>query len=435
MSGVALPTVLIRIERRRAAAWLGLSAGAGAAWWLGREVSAGGLAATWPAVAIGAGAVAAGAALGGLPSGAAPLARAWAGVRAGWPAVGIAAVTVGGLVTGLPAGPGFAVAAAMLAAVAGTAAVVLAATRRGSGAADAMTAAGAIAAAAVTAALIAARVGPASAGASLAAAAACWIALAVAWLRGPRPAAAAWGASGPLIASAPYGPLGRGAARAAMPVALGGMTMWLFLAPESAWWYAAVAAAWIACVAVPAATLGPGCAGQAARRRLCTTAPCGARRARSLAWRSTWSAVPATVAVFVWPTLVAAVLAGATPSAAERLVMAAAITAWGVALAGIAAVVLAFGGSREAAHAAALVAALVAACCGLEGRRGAGNRPVPGAGTDVEHSAQSCKTPTVPPVDSRRSPFPRGAVSCQEDSPFVRVPRELPASWRGLRPC
>lgn len=172
---------------------------------------------------------------------------------------------------------------------------------------------------------------------------------------------------------------------AAMASTLAGMVFWLFLAPERSPWYVLLAAAWFVALAIPAATINWGSRDERARQRL---AP--------FHWSQAWRVTGQHAAVSGWPLVVAAVLAGNTTRAAERLIVAAGLVGCAVAVAGLTVAVVSRGGRRETALAVMLgLACLLAA--------GAATLPGPWAfpaGNDVEQFPPSCKTPVLPHQDA-----------------------------------
>lgn len=333
--GFRAALVRLRSDARRPASWVGLAGAAGATW------LAAGFGGAWPPVAIVGGAAAAVAALGVLPRLDALAARAAS--RAAWPAAGSAGawLALGGGWTALGA------AGAVLAACVATTAAVVGATRAGFTPA-AVSGAGLASAVAAGVAAAAAMRQPATATAWPLGAAVAWglVAAACGPLRRGMATAAATGRS--------VGPLGGAVPRVAMVTALLTMVPCLFLAPHLAWVYAAVAVGWMLVVVLPRATLGPGPDGDAARRVLTATVGPRARPGRASA-----RLVAAYAAVFAWPPLVASVLDGST-GATEPVTIAVALMVGSGMLAGLAAMALAVGWSRETTHACALVAATVA---------------------------------------------------------------------------
>jgi hypothetical protein len=170
-------------------------------------------------------------------------------------------------------------------------------------------------------------------------------------------------------------------AAAAMASTLAGMVFWLFLAPERSPWYALLAAAWFVALAIPGATIGCGSRDERSRQRLVPPE-----------WSQAWRVTGLHAAVSGWPLVVAAVLAGDTTLAADRLVIAAGLAGCAVVVAGMTVAVLSVGGSRETALALTL---------GLAGLLAAAAAAFPGpwafpAGNDVEQFPTSCKTPCLP---------------------------------------
>jgi hypothetical protein len=150
-----------------------------------------------------------------------------------------------------------------------------------------------------------------------------------------------------------------------------------------------LAAAWFVALAVPAATIGCGSRDERARQSL---AP--------FHWSQAWRVTGQHAAVSGWPLVVAAVLAGNTTRAADRLFVAAGLAGCAVAVAGMTLAVVSRGGRRETA-----LALMLALACLLAAGAAAlpGPWAIPG-GNDVEQFPPSCKTPVVPHPDADLSP-------------------------------
>ena len=118
--------------------------------------------------------------------------------------------------------------------------------------------------------------------------------------------------------------LGRGMraalSRVAMATCLAGMAAWFFLAPERAWCYPLLAAAWFVSLAMPQALLQPGQGWNEVARTAAVTADRGEtpalwRRPGSARWG--WESAVTHAAVLGWPGIVAAVLwAASAPTTA-----------------------------------------------------------------------------------------------------------------------
>ncbi len=287
----ALMLVLLRIESRRFAAWLGL---------VGAVACGAGSVASGPALAavIAAGGLLAVAAIGHVPDPGrtfgCPL---WGvlGMRAVWPATGFLSVAAARAVLGHPAvGP---LAGAL--SLCGTALFVslLLETRRAEAVAAtrALVGVGAAAAAAVAAQLA----GSGLEGQAIAAVAVWGLASATGGMHQASAVSGGWGSS----ADTGRNRRPEAGAVAAMASALAAMVGCYFLAPQYAWAYAPVAVGWFVAVAVPAATPA---AGSAAAVRLGRSAPGWPAFPGSLRWGA--RIVAAMTATLAWPAVVALLL-------------------------------------------------------------------------------------------------------------------------------
>lgn len=300
--------LLVRIDARRAAAWLAFVAGLGAGAILpaapaGRPALEG----AWLV-----GACLAMAAIGApLLSPAAPLAgvEAPAALRAAWPALGILVGAAAALVAG--AGPRAATTTLLLLAGALAATRVrVGATRRGASDADAISLALALAGAAALASwgiLPAGTRGGLRAGAIVAAFAALLAAIVALDAAGERLAAARVGGVTRGGMLPPASPLRRVLVTSSMLVAIGGMVAWLFLLPGRAATDACVTLAAFVAVAVPAALVPDGRLDPAWRGLLASVPPRFAPR-RSGGTARPGSTVWLDAAILGWPPLVAGLL-------------------------------------------------------------------------------------------------------------------------------
>lgn len=334
--------LMLRVEARRPAAWIGLVVAAGGSLWLR------GAAAVPLAAAVGG--LLAVAAIGHLPSDSGVSPRLTRGlvplVRGGWPVAGgvLAAAWLGAR-----GGPEAAVAAIGLAGSAAVTAVVFAACLW-RGAIETVAASQSLAINGLGAAAgVAVVVAGGSPAAQVAAILAAWGLAAGSQLAGQvhdRPMSLGAGRHRrPLAGSGP-----------AMASALAGMAGCYFLAPQLAWAYAWIAVGWFVALAVPAATPPTG---RAATARLVRSAV--GRPAVPASRPRTLSLVATTAGLLAWPAVVAAVLAAPEVRGAGGPLVALAVL---VCAAGLTAVAATVGGPRssgELARAVLLSAAAVAA--------------------------------------------------------------------------
>ena len=408
--------VCCRIDARRPASWLGAAAAALAAAALSCSELPGTAAASCVAAAMLAGAMAAVAAIGDPPRSGCGEPTVWAASRAVWPVMGT--LVSGGicLLFGRPWEVRPAVPIVMTVTATATAIAIGCGCRRGGSAADAATVAlGMAAAAATAAACVPAWPLPAAIVAWLAAG---MLGQAVVDRHGGAMLIAA-AARDLLPASGALG--GGGLTAAAMLASLAGMVGWLFLTPQHASRYVALAVGWFVAAAVPQAVLAFGSRGEAASRMLLATAAGGSRRGRvgraGQSWlqRHAWNTVAAYAAILGWPPLVAAALAADGPLAWERCTVALTVAAWGLGLAATAAAGIALGWRRDTVQGICLLLAMlgIVACLAVHG-------PKRGRDTADHRAGMMLSIPGFPArLPHPRSlppglPSTRGVESCQE---------------------
>ncbi len=394
----AMIVLMLRLDARRAASWLGL--GCALVCGFGGATSEAAL----PAV-VAAGGLAAVAAIGHVPArrlvASGPRGGAWleqflTGMRASWPVAGFLLAAAG------PAARGISVAAPLAGSVSASGTGVLFAMLLRAGCAETVAASLALVGAggAAGAALAAQRAGSGVLGQAFAAVVA-WGIVAATAVAGQANASPV--GFGPAADAGRHRPASAGTGPA-MASALLAMVACYFLAPQFAWAYAAVAVGWFVAVAVPPATAA---AGSTAAVRLGRSA--AGRPALPGSFRRAVRGTATMAGLLVWPAVVALVLPAVEGGRVGGPLVALAWLAGVVAVLTLAVAIALPVGRAEAAR--AVVLSLVA-IAGVGAARGVARLPgFPGfsppqagqpAGSGVEPLEASCKTSHLPqPARSR----------------------------------